>query len=275
MTLLFVIPLKSSAHSRDWSQSCNLLNATLRSIEAQTSGEFHTFLVCTEPPKLDRPYRNFTCLETEIRIDGTFDPWKGRTDKQRKILFGLLHARTLAPDHAMVVDADDLLHRDLVKFVCRQDTSADALIINKGFRYDIGSPRLRRIKPFHLASGSSMIFPYRAADFRGIQSCLDVDRHFMTREAHPKPAEKVFTDEGLMYRYVPFPAAIYVRGHADSIRDNFARQSKAQKASPGFRVSRLKKRVVNLAGKAIARLQGSPAIDDRIRRDFEGLPEPE
>ncbi|WP_138466111.1 hypothetical protein [Poseidonocella sp. HB161398] len=275
MKLTFIIPFKSKAHSKDWAQSCRLLDATLNSLEAQSCDDYHAVLVCTDRPDLPGRYRNLTCLETDIRIEGSYDAWKGRGDKQRKVLHGLLHARALAPERAMVVDADDLLHRDLVAYVRDHGSEADAFIINKGYRYTMGSPRLRRIKPFHLASGSSMIFPFRASDFEGIASDREVERHVMTREAHPKPAEKVFAEAGWSYRYIPFPAAIYVRGHTDSIRDKFATERQGAPAKTRLRGSNLRKRASTIIAKILARAKGSPVLDAKMRHDFPGLPAPQ
>ncbi|MEL6798970.1 MAG: hypothetical protein AAFO80_03755 [Pseudomonadota bacterium] len=207
-------------------------------------------------------------MQTDIRIDGKFSFEKARLDKQRKVLYGLLSARELNPDRAMVLDSDDLIHKDLVDYAAGRP--AEGLVINRGYRYQLSKPKLRKSRNYHMISGSSMIFPYRSADFPGSLEYEDVEHHFMSRMAHPKPIEKIFSDNGVSFENVPFYAGVYVRGHNDSIRDHF-RPSSKQNAVVTLNTGKLGARLTSRAWKIYGRLIGTRKIDGDLKDQFPGL----
>ena len=252
--------------------TCLAVNATLSSISAQTNQDYRVLLVCNEPPEVEPRRENLDIIETDIRIEGPFDSTKGRINKQRKILHGLLAARAHNPRRVMVVDADDLLHRDLVQFAA--DThDVDGLIINRGYRFNLGNPELRRCLNYHLVSGSSLIFPFKLSDFSTISSDEEIFAHHISREDHPRPGEAIMKSLGLTYRYVPFYAGIYVRGHEDSLRDRIGieRSRAGTDRADRFKRGRIIRRSKDLAWKAVGRLRGVKRIDQAMIQEFSGL----
>jgi hypothetical protein len=270
--IAFIIPLKAREQSKDWDAACALLDRTLISIDGQTCRCFVIVLVCNDVPDLSRQFENLTILTTDIRIEGGYSTPKGRLDKQRKVLFGLLHARKLQAKSAMTIDADDVIHKDLVEFVAK-DLQYDAFLMNKGYTYHIGNKILRKIKNFHYLSGSTIVYPLRDKDFENVNSYLDVDKYYMTRQAHPKPAELLFEQQDVPFRYIPFFAGIYVRGHEDSIRDAQAKEHNKigldhYGRSFGFkRVRYFARRLFNLIQTRFV----TRRIDAAVSEDFRGF----
>lgn len=269
----FIVPLKERGTSADWDLTCKSVNATLRSLSSQTDDDFRIILVCNDLPVFHREYAALECLETDIRIEGAFSTEKGRLNKQRKVLRALLHLKDEPPEMVMSVDADDLIHRDLIRHVKRTPNS-DGFIVNRGYRYRIGKSGLRKCLNYHLVSGSSLIFPYRRDDFDAISSSDEVDAHHFSRQAHPRPGEAIFRELGKSFTYIPFFAGIYLQGHEHSLRDQSRIEAQAVPSTPHEGAKsrrRLLRRANDLGWKVIGRLRGNQPINSHLLEAFPGL----
>lgn len=271
MRMVFIIPLKARKWADDWDFTCELLDNTLSSINGQSSNSFHTFVICNDAPRLQKKCRNLELIKTSISVDGEMTLKKGCLDKQRKALFGLHQSKTLNPDCAMIVDADDLIHKDLVAFTENyQDTRA--FIVNKGYRHDHGKPFMRKSRNFHNMSASSIIFPYNVEDFKARFEDQDVSTHYMTRSNHPKPIERLFKENGIRYKYVPFYAGIYKRGYGDSLRDLAAFEETNEQnieSDQAIHTSFFNKRkLIRRTWKVYNRILGAKSFDKKIKNDF-------
>jgi len=257
-TILFIIPLISQKHCKNWDETCFYLNRTLTSIEGQESDSYYTLIVCNETPNLSQNFKNTTILNTNIIINKPYCLNVGRIDKQQKVYRGLIYTRDLIPNYVMILDADDLIHKNLVSYT-NQNSKYDGFIINKGFRHDIGKSKLAKLHWFHLVSGSSVIFPYDPHDFETYNKTSYMN-FYMTKIDHNKNIEKDFRTRNIKYKKVPFFAAIYTRGHGGHLRDVGVRP----------RVPSIKQKMDRLR-KIISRLSGKKTIDDHIIRDFPGI----
>ena len=113
--LAFIIPLKSAKVSSDWERTQEMLRNTLASVNQQPG--CRAIVVCNEPPDVDA-----TIVEANFQVQSlTFE--EARNDKMRKCHLGLQHAASFSPKRAMLLDADDLVHREFVKHVSRFDPS--------------------------------------------------------------------------------------------------------------------------------------------------------
>jgi hypothetical protein len=221
---------------------------------------------------LEESYANLTVLETDIRIEGEYEFWKGCHDKQRKVLFGLLYCQELNPDTFMIVDADDLVHRDLVRFVS-DHSDVNAFILNRGYRYNFGNIELRKSRNFHMISASSMVFPYVVSEFKDVRSADEVDAHYATQTAHPKPIEKIFDERKIKYRYIPYYAGVYMRGYDDSLRDDALASPEIQVPDNGNPSKNYlnAKWMRGILWKIYGRLLGTQLIDDDVKKNFAGI----
>jgi hypothetical protein len=250
--LVFVIPLKSAKVASDWELTQKLLRSTLACVNSQPGSR--AIVVCNEVPDVEA-----TIVEADFQIaDKTVAEL--RYDKMRKCHLGLQHAARFSPKRAMLLDADDLLHRDFVQHVTRFDPSV-GLIARHGYRYTLGSRHLRRSSNYHNISASSMVFPYTP------EVGPEYSDYYMTRQNHVKPIETAFRAQGIPYQYLRFPAGIYLRGSNDSIRDVCAIEQPGQAAGGVLQW----KRVRTIFRKAMGRSFRNVEITDELLRNFPGL----
>lgn len=255
--LVFIIPLKSAKVSADWNRTQEILRNTLTSVNLQPNSR--AIVVCNESPQVDAEI-----VQTDVMVRST-DHSELRNDKMRKCHLGLKFAARYSPKRAMILDADDLLHRDLVHQVSRFDPSI-GVIMRNGYRYIIGDSHLRRSFDYHNISASSVVFPYTPDVGR------DPSDYYMTRMVHVKPIERAFRAEGIRYRYLRFPAGVYLRGTNDSMRDIDA---SARRDNPPPRAtakpSKIVRRTRDYFWKAAGKLAGNVRITEQHFTDFPGL----
>jgi hypothetical protein len=106
-----------------------------------------------------------------------------------------------------------------------------------------------------------MIFPFTTEigdDFRD---------YYMTAQSHPKPIEKLFRKEGIPYKYLDFPAGVYLRGTNDSLRDVRAEQMGKKALTRAWRLKWFRV----YGRKVVGKLFFDYRITDQHLRDFPGL----
>ena len=125
MKLGIVIPFKSKVVSRDWRSVCNCLEATLRSLNRQSSGDWCAVVVGHEKPNI--PWDIFTDKVSwvtvthdlpPIRQGGSFSKYADFDrilDIRRKHSQGMRHLKKQGVTDWFVLDADDLVHKDFVR----------------------------------------------------------------------------------------------------------------------------------------------------------------
>ena len=244
----------------------------MKSIGGQDHPDHHTILVCNEVPEFCSTLEKTTVLSTDIGYEGEFDHSQGRIDKQRKCMKALLEARDTNPEFGMIVDADDLVHRQLVSYAL-ENTEFGGFLLSRGYRHNLGQDCLRKSLSFHKACGSSIIFPYRKEDLEDCQSGDDFMKHFMTKIAHNTRIEDDFDRLGIRYRSIPFYAGIYTRGYGDSLRElDDQKKSKPPEQAGGDKTQkRLRIWCKRLRYKMPGWILGSQRIDDQVRAHFPGL----
>jgi hypothetical protein len=272
---LFIIPLKSAKNSQDWKMVCELLNCTLASIEGQKSKDHHTYIVCTEKPTITANIEKTTIFCTDIRIEGEFTDDKGSLDKQQKVYFGLSKAVDLHPHNVMLVDADDLLRYDLL-FYCQSQSNYSGFILNKGYRLFHGHNYLTKLTNFNRVCGTYAIFPYEKEYFvKYPNHTRDFSRYYITSTPHNIFIDRDFRERGIIYKFVPFYGAIYVRNHGDNLRvlpsgPKFF-QSIIKKSSAGTFQWTIKKRIPWIIRKIKEKFFRKRKITKRFLSQFNGL----
>lgn len=149
--LVFVVPLKHPARSRDYRIVTDLLRQTLGSIERQRDPRFAAVVVCNQRPDWARDSDRLRFVEVGFPPP---DPPARREDwvdwlyqdKGCKVAVGLAHAKAFDPTHVMFVDADDFVSNRLAGWVAEHPDAAgwympDGLIYSGLFK--IAEPRDR------------------------------------------------------------------------------------------------------------------------------------
>lgn len=214
--LLFVVPIKSPKLSRDWSLASRLFERCLRSICAQTSGDFRVVVVCNEKPQIHFEHPQVEYIEVDFPVPETRRPGEVSTsgydygvsaeiarknaDKARKLRTGFDHGARYKPTHCMGVDADDCISRRLAEFVGR-NPQGPGWFFRKGFIHPEGGRLMyKNVKNFNQTCGSSVIVRY---DLR--QLVLENPDFYAHCIERPPLVQ------------LPFPGAIYSIANGDNI----------------------------------------------------------
>ncbi len=235
--LAFVTSLRHPQNSNDYSQVEALLRNTLASISAQTDDVYVVIVVGHRAPSFVRP-ENVEYVQ--VAFDAPAPPGNPtsrddvRRDKGRKLAVGLIAARKHGPDYAMIFDADDYLHRDLVKFT-KDNPGKDGWVVSNGWIYSRRRNSYRRLSRFNTWCGSCYIVDY---DVFGVPSDLGVDA---TEEAlREKFGERLdaviathrgdawYEEHGYTLEPLPWPGVVY---HVDT-GENRSRKSLTGLALP-------------------------------------------
>jgi hypothetical protein len=204
--LVFIVPLQSPAASSDWSVVSALCERTLRSICAQTAGDFRVFLVCNEAPAMQFSHPDVTIIEDDFAIPERNTAAR-MFDKHEKLKRGLIAARQLAPCHVMFTDADDCVHRSLAEW-CARNPEHPGWYVADGYLHTPRSPWLIRLRDFDQLCGTAAIVRCEEEDFPREMSDAKED-FFMVNCGHfefRNPARA----GGRKLDPLPFPGAMYI-----------------------------------------------------------------
>ncbi|HEV6954171.1 MAG TPA: glycosyltransferase family A protein [Promicromonospora sp.] len=223
--LAFVTSLRHPRNAADYGRVEELLRRTLGSLTAQTSDEYVVLVVGNQEPAFSLPERaRFVPVDfpPPQAVDGPHaDRARFVRDKGSKIGVGLLAAREAAPDHVMVVDADDFVHRDLAAFTARH-RGHPGWVVDEGWVYSGARSVYRRQPAFHRTCGTCLVVPY---DAYGVPDHLDEtagqdevlagygDRLEHVLGAHRHAVEWFARHQGRVLEPLPFRGAVY---HVDT-----------------------------------------------------------
>ena len=211
----FVVPMISKRVASDWNFMNTLLHRTLLSVLAQTDENWRAIVVGNEKPTtplLSEERIDFLSVETELKAD---TPGHRDYDKEKKLRAAYVHIRPSHPDFVMILDADDLVNRDLVKYV-RSHPCEAGFVVQDGYVYVTRHNRMRRVDNFNTRCGSSLVVKYRPEWY---PESNDVRIHdYWTMICHPRLS--CIEDRTLTFSELPFPASIYVRHDGGSTRDS-------------------------------------------------------
>lgn len=145
MKLGIVIPLKSKKVAKNWDVTCANIKATVSSILLQSSQEFSVVIVGHEKPEFlenilddvsNLYFQELSELDPPIvTLNKTENQISYEKDRCSKILKGIVFLRKIEKiSHWFPLDADDLIHKNLVKTLS-ESKRFDAIIINRGYVY--------------------------------------------------------------------------------------------------------------------------------------------
>lgn len=255
--ITFIIPLKAPEVCHNWNIVSKLAERAIKSACNQTSDLFRVVVVCNRKPELDfdHPHLHFIKVDfplpaqqlTELGLEKKVD-FRGPDvfakdiDKGRKILTGLSYAKQLSYSHAMVVDADDCINKNIAEFV-NSNSSSVGWYLRKGYLYHEHRNFLQaKFKDFYKTCGTSIIM--KVEHFDKLFKYQHVYEHRIinfsdTISLKPFPlfgaiysvgnTENIFqTIDRQNYRYKKYGLALAIknlfrsRSISDSIRDEFS-----------------------------------------------------
>jgi hypothetical protein len=200
--VLFVIPLKAKEVSKDWDCTVALTLRCLMSLRNQVDQEFQTVLVCNSFPYTSES-DDLTIIEENFTVPTSWE--EGHSDKYRKIHRGLIEARKHAPAYIMKLDSDDMVHRDLVGYICKQNS--ELFIIEKGYVYCEGGRKVHATNGFHHICGSSNVVLCAPEE---LPSSMEEDsKAFDILRCGHTIVESFYSERGKTAHRIPFRAAVY------------------------------------------------------------------
>lgn len=213
--IVVMIPLVGKARAQDWQRVCDIREGTLASLRAQSYQNFEVIL-CSQ----DRP-GNFPDQDGYHFLPAPPHTGAANISDQRvkaRLMAEYAARRFDRFSYVMHLDADDLLHPDLFRYVA-EDNNGRGYLIEQGYMVDAPSGRIapmgRAIGGEHDLwehCGSCAFF---AVDWG--KQAFPVFYMRMLGKGHMNYAKR---SERLGYPLapVPFPAVLYMVNHGDNMQ---------------------------------------------------------
>ncbi|GEM_PF-478876 len=242
MLVGFIIPLKSKKVTPDWAVTCSLLDQTLHSLALQTCQDFRAVVVGHEKPNLSN-----IAWQTADYITSPFDvppikkagsykyykEFKRILDKYRKIATGLNFLRQENISYVMVLDADDILHKNLVSYVINTKNT-NGYIIRKGYQFYSKSKRLVYRQDLDKICGSTTLIHADLVPFPETVNDETISSIPWCHLSH-SDMEAYFLQKNKPLKIIPFEGAMYVMQHGQNASDEF-RESLRSKLREGLKI---------------------------------------
>ena len=211
----FLIPVRPRKGTENWLDVITFLNNTLSSLVNQSDNRFHAIIVSTDPLNLQSFYDDRFEWHTLSDIPPKpEDVLAGDHDKSWKIKYAGYLAEKKAPSHYFLLDADDLMHKDLNRTIL--DHKQGLTVFNLGYEYHIGIKRAISSTQLSQICGSTIAFSCldfplpKEYNWESIQHCQAL------RLSHDQVTDYCKT-HGISINYNQKPSVIYMRGVSFSI----------------------------------------------------------
>ncbi len=230
--IVFIIPLKAKAISKDWDLTCYLLEKTICSILRQEDNRFEIRLVCHDIPDLPVNIKSHI-----IFLEANYPPLtmsstraERGTDKLCKHAIGLKSLADLKFSHYMFVDADDLIANDL-SYLAFSDYESHIQVFEIGYVFDEKSKYLWRVNGFSHMCGTCAIFRHDHDLMRQIPSEIDINSVFENPRIFYQKGiyslgrhndwERKAADFGKNVSHIAEPYTLYRWDYGDQTRSSF------------------------------------------------------
>ena len=218
---VFAVPLKPRGLSADWEAAQVNLRRTLRSIAHATRHySVRTVIACHDEPDLaDLDRSTITVLRVPYAEPAAVG--EGSRDKARKRRHVGTWLREVVQDdvHVMFLDADDLVHSDLISAVYRSRTASQ--LVTDGYVVDVfgGLVWLRR-GTFYKSCGSSFICKFARSELP--TSYDDMTSPYSQFGSSPdhrghQDYDKVAVELGRPSAPLGLPGVAYLANHTESL----------------------------------------------------------
>ena len=216
--LIFLVPLISSRLASDWGEVVDHLSLTINSILRSTSEHFLIGICHNQEDKIP-DFRDSRVVAIPANFPPNGDVGAGTIDKRRKVRAAAAYFKSeqMGDNYFMFLDADDLVHRELVAYVLGK-AEDKAYLINEGYCYDSLNGSFSAISgEFHLLCGSCFISYFNTSelpddymDDECLLSKIQGGRHRNWGGRAKRFGKKVSR--------IPFPAIVYHMNHSESLR---------------------------------------------------------
>ena len=227
-----VIPLKSKTVSKNWNLTCENLKLTVNSVLNQSNRQFQAVIVGHERPKFlnDNQYHSpnlhFEHLEEleppRLTKDQNCNQLLYEKDRCAKILKGINHLKSRESDilYWFPLDADDLIHKDFVDYICKENSEIqhDALIFNNGYVFFKSSKIIIKENNFSLYCGSSALISDNLLDINDSNSNEQRPNFIFSRIPHTQMLDYL-KNEGALVHIPKRRLLIYSKDHGENISD--------------------------------------------------------
>lgn len=217
---MFGISLASRQVTADWARTEELLGHTLRSVLNQSDPRFSVVICGHERPhlaELDDPRVLFIPADHAPPAKASTGGFRGDKMRKRRLIGALLRQR--GGGYFFPLDADDLVHRDVVAHVLKDDNRRGYLI-EAGYALDYMNGTLAPVPgawsmSFDRSCGSSAVI-FFAAEELPLNGNMDEDLYFNLFQSHaywPIVAE----ESGRRLEPLPFRGGVYVVNHSENL----------------------------------------------------------
>lgn len=217
MRFVFAIPFKARSASSDWEIAQRNLQRTVRSARAAAAHEGLVVVACHDEPDLPAAANVHVLPVTFAEPTSTQDAGRDKARKRRFI--GAWLRETLeAPVYVMFLDADDLVHRDVVGHALAHGHGS--YLVGDAYSFDLRRRLLQhRPQGFPWARGSSFVCRFTLDELPS--SADDTASPFAQFGASPDQRghleyPELATELGRPPVPFPFPASLYTVNHRES-----------------------------------------------------------
>jgi hypothetical protein len=245
----FITSIRARSVSSDWRLVSELFERTAESVYNQSDENFRLIVVCHDKPMLSSAFdERLEFIEAKfpeppnhtINSASAYQLWRQRStalpaecdwcdetvgrpanynflvrDKVCKLFLAMERARELNASAVMPIDADDLVHRDLVSFVINAPPS-DGWYIEKGWSYSYGNHFIQKEDRFNLICGTCNILYKSYFSFPDNRERESRSDKLWFSEGHTEFV-RGFSEIGAKISPIPFRAAIYITDHPGSL----------------------------------------------------------
>jgi len=227
--IYFCMPLIGRSAAKDWQKVCRLLDQTLYSSLSQP-GDVRVFIACNEVPETsfgDDKRVRFLVMESPPPANIT----EMRRDTRSKRARVIDEVVASGGGYVVRVDADDLISNRLTRHIVADDNRVGYLF-KRGYTYNVATKEFRLSRSFDRLCGTCGVI-FLGPDDLGAESLP----RKIARSGHTEFGQRCRAI-GRPLAEVPFPAALYLTSHGESVRDKLPSQSAVHWVKSHLRVIR-------------------------------------
>lgn len=211
------IPLKAKKHSTDWSKvQANLIH-TINSVRNSTDQRYEILVATNDPNDLSQVIKdNVTIIKANFnRPDHPWNIPSADKHKKRCLIASVLKKRIDQHYYIMFLDSDDLIHKNLIKYILNQQLET-CFVMQYGYIHDTEKMFVYTTKLFPERSGSCFVGYYKKNELPDNEN---EQGHLMKKF---KECRTPKTRKNSMYdmHIVPFKSMVYIVGHTEAISND-------------------------------------------------------
>jgi hypothetical protein len=214
--IYFCMPLIGRQAAKDWQKVCRLLEQTLESILPQP-GNIKVLIACNEVPQT-----RFANDERVRFLQMESTPPKNITEMRRdtrsKRARVIDEVAASGGGYVVRVDADDLISNQLTRHIMRDDNRV-GYVFKQGYTYNAATKEFRLSRSFNKLCGTCGVI------FLGPDDLSQGSAPRKIAMSGHSGFEQRCRAIGRVLAEVPFPAALYLTNHGESVRDKLPSQS--------------------------------------------------